>query len=330
MKGRRDPDALSGASDPPDGPSVPTTRRGPLAQLRVSPGRVAAAVIALGLAWWAAWVLMDRSRRWVHSRPEYEVSFDAITLDPPPPPEVRGGSETILSRVRDRSKLNGPIRMLDQDLGELGRLFAKYSDWVAGVERVRRQYPGRISVRLAYRVPVARLDIDGDGARFVGLSVDGVVLPGEEVAPDAASALVRIARRKADWDIRPGRFLSPDERGQVAPEVASALRLARFLRGREPRDGQIKAIHVDRGVGQLYARTRRGEWVAWRNGPGDEAEGEPKAEDKLDRLIRWEDANPATRLGPGEFLRFTRDSIEVKNAGQREDRKDSRPVEGKG
>lgn len=330
MKGRRDPDARSGASDPPDGPSLPSARRGPLARFRVSPGRVAAAAIALALAGWAAWVLMDRSRRWVHSRSEYQVSFNAIALDPPPPPQVQGGSGTILSRVRERANLDGPIRMLDQDLGELGRLFAKYSPWVAGVDRVRREYPGRITVRLAYRVPVARLDLDSDGERFVGLSVDGIVLPGEEITLDAASELVRIARSHADWDVRPGRFLSPDERGQVAPEVASALRLARFLRGRAPRDGQIIAIHVDRGVGQLYARTRRGEWVAWRNGPGDEAEGEPKAEDKLDRLILWEDTNPATKLGPSEFLRFTRDSIEVKEAGQREDRRDPRPVKGKG
>ena len=303
---------------------------------RVSPGRVAAAAVVVVLGGWAVWVGADRSRGWLHLRPDYATTFDAIVLDPPPPPEVRGGRETILARVRDRARPDETVRVLDQDLGDLGRLFAKYSPWVASVEGVRREYPNRLTVRLTFRVPVARLDV-GDGSKFVGLTADGVVLPGEEIMPEVAKGLLLIARQQSAWDARPGRFLSPDERGQVAPEIASALRLARFLKTRDGASSRIASIHVDHGPGKLIAKTRRGTWVAWRNGPGEEADGEPSAEVKLERLARWEDANPAVVPGKSDLLRFTRENVELnrgepgrEGAADREGRADARPVEGKG
>jgi hypothetical protein len=310
---RRDPHLFSNA---PRAPGEPLRKSIPFARLAAGPhlsrrrlSVALAAAVLLILCGWAAWSLLLGARDWLHRRPEYAVPFDRIVLDPPPPPVLRSGREAILGRVRERAKLRDPIPLLDQDLEELGLAFAKYSPWVAKVVRVERTHPDRITVRLVYRKPVARINLTIRD--FLAIADDGVVLPGEDLRASDADRLVRIDGIRPPLEARPGHFLGANDAGKVPPEIVFAIRLARFLHDQEPDlPPRIAAINVTNGLERIVLKTRRGVWVHWGNAPGDEKEGEPKAAEKYEQLKRWEEShgNPASRT---DYLVFTRDGARL-------------------
>src|SRR5262245_1289242 len=41
--------------------------------------------------------------RWLHRQPQYQVKFQDIELEEPPPPWLRGGAEGLLRQVREAS-----------------------------------------------------------------------------------------------------------------------------------------------------------------------------------------------------------------------------------
>lgn len=313
MTERRDLSSSADASPPVPGPGP--GRPLPVALREISRRRVLgalAAVLVVVLLAWTAWGLSVRAAGWLRSQPEFAVPFEAIELVPAPPAALRDGAGGILARVRERAKIDGPIRLLDQDLRELGLSFAKHSPWIAKVERVERLYPRRVVVRVVYREPVARVDLDA--TRFLVVGDDGVVIPDEEVRPSVAANLLRLKDIAVPPEDLPGHYLGADRDGNVPPEITSAVRLARFLHEADGVTGspRIVSVNLKRGPGHLLAKTRRNLWVHWRNAPGEEAEDEPKAAQKLERLIRWEEEHQDTPLKPGDFLDFTADSIRLK------------------
>lgn len=317
MTERRDPIPFSGLpATPADGPRrpLPFVRMAgpPLSRRKLSAAAVAG--VALILVCWAALKLVQGARTWLHERPEYVVSFDRIVLDPPPPDVMRSGRETILRRVREKAKLGESIRLLDQDLEELGLAFAKYSPWVAKVEKVERSFPDRIALHLVYRKPVARVG-QAPGTSIV-IAGDGVVLPEEDLWPEEAAKLVRIDGFKALLEARPGLFFGSDEGGKVPGEVAAAIRLARFLQETRARsEPRIVTINLSNGPGKIMLKTRRNLWVYWGNGPGDEGDREATAREKLDLLSRWEDARPDRPAPVKDYLEYTRDGARLHSAG---------------
>src|SRR4051812_17098988 len=70
-------------------------------------GRLALAGLALLLALAVVGFGVARigllTRGYVDAGPAYRLSYRGITLDPPPPPWLRGGSEAFLERILGRS-----------------------------------------------------------------------------------------------------------------------------------------------------------------------------------------------------------------------------------
>lgn len=280
--------------------------------------RLAAALVVVLLAW-TTYVLAGRAIGWLHAQPEFTIAFDAVELLPEPPAALRNGRKAILARVRERGKIDGPIRLLDQDLRELGLAFAKHSPWIARVDRVERVYPGRIVVRVVYREPVARIDFSAD--RFVAVADDGVVIPGEDLQTSVAATLPRLKGFAAPPQSLPGHYLGADRDGNVPPEITSAVALARFLHdtdkdaghGQSPR---FASVNLSQGPGQLLVKSQRGMWVRWWNAPGEEQEDEPKAADKLERFIRWEALHRNEPFQEEQCLIFSGDSAELRSPGK--------------
>ena len=273
--------------------------------------RLAASLVIVVLGW-TAYLLAGRAVGWLHAQPEFTISFEAVELVPEPPAALKNGRKAILARVRERAKIDGPIRLLDQDLRELGLAFAKYSPWIARVERVERVYPGRIVVRVVYREPVARIDYTAD--RFVAIGDDGVVIPGEDVQTSIAATLPRLTFASTPQSL-PGHYLGADRDGNVPPQITSAVALARFLYREDAGTGQpprFTSVDLRPGPGQLLVRTHRSMWVRWANAPGEELEDEPRAAEKLRRFIQWEAAHPNESVTNDDCLIFSRDSVELR------------------
>ena len=144
---------------------------------------------------------------------------------------------------------------------------------------------------------------------FVAVSEEGVILPGEEVSPAFAANLIAIRGYPGEIAV-PGQFLGGETSGKPSPRVVGAISLARLLRDRDlPRPGRITVINMEQSP-TLWTMTRRQALVKWGHAPGDEAEDEPSAVEKLDRLARWEDAQTDGPPPANQGLRFTRDGIE--------------------
>ncbi len=100
---------------------------------------------------------------------QYQVHTDQIEITPPPewilPDEgATDAAERIKSEVlRDVSR-SGPLSLLDEDLTvRIADAFLSHP-WVARVDRVSKHYPSGVEVSLAYRVPVAMVEVhDGSG-----------------------------------------------------------------------------------------------------------------------------------------------------------------------
>ena len=278
---------------------------------------VAAAGMVLALLGWTALVLADRSARWLHSQPEFSVPFEGIELVPEPPRALRDGRAAILSRVRERAKVDGLIRLLDQDLRELGLSFAKHSPWVAKVDRVARAYPNRILIQVTYREPVARVDLSPD--RFVAVADDGVVIAGEDLIPSIAASLPRLKGFTSPPQDLPGHYLGADRDGRVPAEISAAVALAKFLRASAGADGQparFASVNVSKGADRLLLRTQGGLWVLWHNAPGREDPDEPAASEKLDRFLQWEAIHHNEPFTDEDCLVFVGNAARLKGPGR--------------
>src|SRR3954452_23933894 len=109
---------------------------------------IAASVLALIAVGVVGSHVIERVVRWLHGQPEYQVTFGAIVLDPPPPAWYRGESAVFLERVRQAAEReDAPFSALDLDLAALLRDFRLYG-WVKRAVWARRKWPNRIIVRL--------------------------------------------------------------------------------------------------------------------------------------------------------------------------------------
>ena len=305
---------MNGRRDPSTHPADETSRPDPsirMPRALVSRRRVAIATLfALGLAslGWIGLKAIDSARSWLHDRPEYAVPFDRIVLDPPPPEFLKGGAAALLDRVREGAGITRPIRFLDQDLADLGLLFAKHSPWVARVDRVERPAVGRVVVRLTYRRPTARIELGPK--RFVALSDDGVVLPGEDILPKYADRLLLIRGYRGTMSLRPGLFLGAETSGQVLPEEAALVSMARQIHDHQTEVApRVVLLSVEQAP-IVWVWTRQGHGVLWGRLVDDPEEAGPTVAERLERLARWEDANPAATFSAKEYLQFTKDGIE--------------------
>ncbi len=128
---------------------------------------------------------------------QYQVHSEHISISPTPewirPDE---GSEKSEDRIktevlRDLTR-SGPLSLLDTDLTvRLAEAFSSHP-WIARVDRVSKRFPSGVEVSVAYRVPVAMVEVH-DGSGVLPVDEQAVLLPTRDFSVDEAERYPRIA-----------------------------------------------------------------------------------------------------------------------------------------
>jgi hypothetical protein len=258
---------------------------------------------------------LDSLKHWLHGQKQYETTFAAIALDPPPPAWYRGGSAGLLQCVRMAARRQDvPFSTLDVDLAALDREFRMYC-WVRRVKRVERKWPNRIVVRLDYRRPVARATIPGKSARVL-IDDDGVILPWEDVDGELAGRLPLIVGPEPPFDPRPGRFWMSSD-GAIDDRLRAAVTLAAFLESAQARASrpleclsQMKVIYSLPKNG-LFLENGESTLIYWADAPGSEPPGSLTAEQKWTMLSRWCPHRPGTPVRRPYYLAFNKRGVVI-------------------
>jgi hypothetical protein len=239
-------------------------------------GLLTAAIITGSTA--AALGLWQKLRPHVSTQPEYLVDVRALDVTPPPK-WIRADVKAEV--VRDAG-LPAQISILDERLKETLTQAFSLHPWVAAVEKVETSYPARIRVTVAYRRPVAMVEVH-DGL----LPVDsrGVLLPPEDFRPQEALHYPRVAGLA-------GSPLGPIGTRWGNPVVEAAAKLAEVL---EPAWDELQLHHIAAPAGAgldlsaitLEIATRDGTKFVWGRAPGNERVDEPKSSQKVARLKRF-------------------------------------------
>jgi hypothetical protein len=267
---------------------------------------------------------------WLRLRPEYQIEFASIHLDPPPPRWVRTGAAGLLERVRTRGGYDETMPLLGLDLEALGKAFARESPWVRSVDRIERGGDNRLTVALSYREPVALVRL---GARprqtTLVLDGDGVVLPSDDLDLASAGPLIALedlvrpgpagTAPMVAAETRPGRALrlAPPPGDGPDPAVLEAASLAAELKRRGAADGPPKApVKVTAVKGHAlgwFLVTAEPALILWGPAPGREPAGEPDADRKWALLTDWLEQNQLRSLSYPSYLAFGRDRAFVKD-----------------
>lgn len=313
---RREPPrmATADATSPEAGGGPPPYRRFP----RFSPGpgprrpalpRIGLALLAVAGA--SALVLVlgsfvtGRLVAYLHGQPQYRFEFRDIILDPPPPAWFRGGAPALLERVRQNAAELEGRSVLDLDLDRVLRAF-RLDCWVEKADRIAHRPTNRVSVRLAYREPVASYvpSTALPPGRWILVDRDAVILPAEDVEADHVLGLIRLEHVRPPFNPKPGEVWKRP--GGVAGEaevddtVRAGARLAAFLRPLATSKGD----GPDARITHIHAEPSRDLWVqfggnvlfCWKSALGQEVPGELSAEAKRDQLRDW-----IERYDPAEF-----------------------------
>lgn len=229
---------------------------------------VAGTCAALAAAWqrWGRAALQGR---------EYRLTATSFEVTKPPD-WIR--SPVVDEVIRDGNLAGMPIHdpALVQRVAEA---FALHP-WVARVVRVEKRYPARVIVQLEYRRPVAVVPVAT--RRESGLLVvdaQGVLLP----TPDFVSSQARDYLRIEGIDTLPaGVYGTP----WGSRRVSEAARIAAAIGPRWKELGLYAIVPLSQADGsETYElRTPQGVHIVWGRPPGQEADGEPSAADKLAAL----------------------------------------------
>ncbi len=200
----------------------------------------------------------------LRARGHYAVAFAEIECGPPPglTREEFLAEVQYLGRLPDRLDLFAPG--LDESVAAA---FAAHP-WVEEVKRVERPGPTRLRVELAYRQAVL-----------------GVAWRGQRRAVDRGGVLLPVAADQAGLPVLEGVKAPPHGRPGEAwgdPAVLAAARTAAVMLPHLEEAG-LAGCAVEVGPEGVVLRGG-GRVVLWGRPPGEEAAGEPAAEEKVQRL----------------------------------------------
>lgn len=285
------------------------------------PERLAALILGLGVVLIAIWEGSLAVRGWIHAQPDYQLPFDQIELEPPPPEYIKPGARGLLEQIRQRAQYPKILPVLDLDLDALAQAFSLHGPWIKSVDHIERRDQNRLIMRLTYREPVAKTDLARAG--WVVLDRDGVVLETAELDTSAAGFLVEIINLDTAQDpLNPKVGVSLGPPGSATESrVAASVKLADFFRrqGRNAFDLPRAPVLFDRistpeqsNPRDLYAQTSEGLWVHWGQPPGSEPPSEPSALVKWSMLSEYM-ARPENRKlkNPNDLLIFERNGARL-------------------
>jgi len=217
----------------------------------------------------------------LEQRPEYQLAFSQIQLEPVP---TGGVPEDLVSRVQRRSGMPDTLSLLDPKLPKnVAEAFASHP-WIERVVEVRNVYPALVKVQVEYRQAVAVVLVKS------GLyPIDGkaVLLPPSDFDAADVERLIPVH----------GVFTTPyaeEGRPWNDPAVMAAADLARYL-GPRWRDLQLTAIVVARPESAvtrpdeipLELETVGGSRILWGRRPSSQYPGELTGEQKLGRVQKY-------------------------------------------
>jgi hypothetical protein len=234
-------------------------------------GLVVAGFAAAGHAVWT------RVREHVATRDDYRLTPKDISITRVPP-----WIRTDVKAEVIRDTLSGePLSILDDRLVE--RIYQAFSlhPWVAKVERVSKSHPAHVEVEIAYRRPVAMVEVPGG---LYPVDVDGVLLPSEDFSPLEARAYARISGiESTPLGMMGTKWGDPVVAGgaRIAGELQTiwgdlGLRSIRWAKPTADSDPSAPAL--------FELITAAGSVMPWGAPPGGESAGEPTAQEKILRI----------------------------------------------
>ena len=254
---------------------------------------------------------LGTARKWLADRPDYQIPWNQIQLEPAPPAYIRAGTTPVLAGVKKR--LGGPesISTLAQDWAELARALSLGSPWVEEVHKIAVSgYPNKLVINLSYRHPIAMLNAGGNAGSKIILDKNGVVLPSDDIDLKEAGSLIRIDGLSGALEPRPGLALTTAG-SQDETKLQAAIGLANFVRAQteaqSPNSAKplLQAVNLRYGDHHLFAQTRDGLWVLWGDAPEQEPAGQLRAQQKWSFLKDWLANHAPVADRPGSYLVFT-------------------------
>lgn len=223
-------------------------------------------VVAAMISSWA-W------RRWgdlVTSDPRFALEAAKLRVTPQP--------DWIRSNVKRDVIRDGSLEqlsLLDTEL--VSRIAAAFelNPWVREVVEVRKSAGGRIDVRLAYRRPLIMVAAN-DG--FWPVDAEGILLPPMEFTSDSVREYIQVHTAHS-------RPAGPIGSSYGDPRILDAARIATLIEDEWSRLGIQKIVAGATARRPYELQTAKGSRVIWGSAPGNEAAGEPRAEEKLKKLL---------------------------------------------
>lgn len=238
----------------------------------------------------------------VLSGEQYQVHPEQITLSPAPPEWIRPdpGSERAEDRIksevlRDLERL-GPLSVLDVDLTvKLAEAFSAHP-WVARVDRVSKRFPAGVDVHLAYRVPVAMVELH-DGSGVLPIDEQAVLLPDRDFTVAEAERYPLVAEIFTKPPAAHGKHWAD-------AAVLGGAQIAASLGSEWHKLGIARIVPLERkparsGFEYTYALiTKSGTRIDWGRAPGSDTPGEVPAREKIAQLKRYQVQNKGSLDGP--------------------------------
>jgi hypothetical protein len=278
VKPQADPPKRSAAKKPAATEASNESTEGlhPLARRRALVGVALAVVAALGLGGSAVWRLVSPM---IAGGQRYVLQADGITISDPP--------EWIVGDVRrqviETSGLAGRLSILDPNfVTTIEHAFALHP-WVDKVERIEKRYPPAVHVEIAYRRPVAVVEVpQGEAALLLPVDAHGIHLPADDVPLIRRTYLPRITGIVGQPPV--GR---PWDDPRVAGAVELAVRLADVWEALNLTSIVPSALVKVQGEHSYFAYdlvNRGGTRIAWGPAPQAAPPGEDNFSAKLARL----------------------------------------------
>jgi hypothetical protein len=240
-----------------------------------------AGTILLALLGGGTYAVWQQVRGHVLSGSEYQIDPARIAITPPP----AWIHADIAAEVLRDANVDGALSLVDSDLTvRLASAFAAHP-WVAHVERVSKHFPSGLDVLLAYRTPVAMVEVE-NGTAALPVDADGVVLPTQDFSAADAEAYPRIGEIHTTPAGAAGARWGDDNvtgAAQIAAVLAHDWRTLGIFRivpaGQKPgRSGAEPIFHLI---------TRSGSKITWGRAPSTSMPGEVPAAEKIAQLKRF-------------------------------------------
>jgi hypothetical protein len=228
------------------------------------------------------WFAFQQWGALVTKNSQFAIDANNLQVGPPQPTWIYGNVKAEVIRDASLEELNS----LDHDL--VPRLIDAFEmhPWVAEVMHLYKKHPNEVIVQLAYRKPVAMVEVIEAGVRrLVPVDSKGVVLPtdGFHNQLDSAENYPRISA---------GRNMPPGPKGTTWGDsrIRGAAAIANLLGDdwRQLALHRITANPSSDGAGPVFVlRSRNDNSLIWGRAPGEEVVGEPQAATKLQRLATF-------------------------------------------